>query len=451
MKRCTVCGESKSPDAFASRVQGRAGLRAECRACTAAKQRERDVARFAARDAEREARLAEFESMAPFGGAAERAAVEEFAARGTMLATATALGITLSALRSLFSNLERRAARRGWAPESDLTKPTPAGYHVKGVSTLYGAEGEVKQQWVKTNVDAEDRLAMLADAVREIAEPFRGAADPTKPPKARDEDLLCVIPFGDPHLGLHAWREEAGENFDLKIAEADLISAVDMLLDVAPPSKECLIVTLGDTFHSDSNAGTTTHGTRVDVDTRWSKVLSVGIRAMRRCIDRALEKHEHVTFVPVCGNHDEHTGVVLGLCLAQYYEREPRVTIDTSPAPFHWFRFGKNLLGMTHGDKVKKEQLPGIMACDRKQDWSETEHRVFLSGHIHHETVKEFPGVTVRSYRTLAPRDAWHNAAGYRSGRDLHLEIYHREDGPMGGHVVNIDQVRRRRVRCRAL
>jgi hypothetical protein len=67
--------------------------------------------------------------------------------------------------------------------------------------------------------------------------------------------------------------------------------------------------------------------------------------------------------------------VMLAICLAGYYEREPRVFVDISPTPFHWYRFGKVFLGVTHGHMAKPEKLPGIMATDRPIDWGETLHK----------------------------------------------------------------------------
>jgi hypothetical protein len=359
-----------------------------------------------------------------------------------MAGAAEALGMSARRLRGLLSELERRAASRGWAPASDMTKPQPDGFHVKGVSTFYGADGELRGQWVKTSRDPDQRLQALMDAIQRVAEPFTGLADPVRPAAAHDADLLAVYPMGDPHLGMYAWSRETGNDFDLDIAERNLVTAVDHLVSLAPPAAEALVVNLGDFFHADnaSNQTARSHHT-LDVDTRWSKVLGVGIRTMRRCIDRALEKHARVTVICEIGNHDDHSAVMLALCLANYYEREPRVTIDTSPAKFHWYRFGRCLLGVTHGDTVKAEKLPGIMACDRAAEWGETTHRKFYTGHVHHDSLKEYPGVTVETFRTLAARDAWHHGAGYRSERDMKCDVWHREWGLVNRHIVGIRQI----------
>lgn len=369
--------------------------------------------------------------------------VEALIEHGSLPAAAKALGWTPRQLRLKLGELQRLAARRGWSPTHDMAKTVPDGFHVKGVSTLYGADGTVRGQWVKSNRDAEHRVELVLQAVQDVALPFKGASEPVPAPKTSDADLLCVYPFGDPHFGMYAWADEAGENFDIEIAERDLVTAVDHLVDLAPPAKEALIISLGDMFHADSKRPTTTAGTPVDTDSRWSKVLAVVIRTMRRCIDRALTKHETVNVICASGNHDDLTSLVLAVCLSQYYEREPRVKVETSPAKFYYFRFGSCLLGVHHGDTAKLADLPAIMACDRAKDWGETDERLWYTGHIHHEKVQEYPGVIVEAFRTLAPKDAWHAAQGYRSGRDMRLDVLHKQDGRINRHIVGIQKVRR--------
>ena len=317
----------------------------------------------------------------------------------------------------------------------------PDGHRVRGVSTLVDADGQTKAQWIKTTANDDGRAAMI-EAVKLLGAEMPKAT-PVDSPGADMDDLLCVLPLGDPHCGLLSWEKETGENFDLDIMERNLFAAVDQLVSLAPPAKHALVVSVGDYFHSDGQNNTTTKGTRVDVDGRTAKMIAVGIRTMRRVIDRALTKHEHVTVICARGNHDELLSLVLAIALSQFYEREPRVTIDTSPEMFHWFRFGQNLIGVHHGDKAKPMDMLGVMAVDRAKDWGETKHRRFYCGHIHHEVVKEVPGVTIEYLRTLAAGDAWHRGQGYRAGRSMNMDIFHREHGHVNRHIVGIEQLRR--------
>ena len=372
----------------------------------------------------------------------QREAVEALANHGSVIDAAEVLGITPGRLRAHLSELKTKAARQGWCPESDMTKIVPEGFHVKGVSTYYGPDGEVRGQWVKSNKDEDLKLTLLMDAVQHLAEPFRGKSTRVREPTDTESDLMCIYPMGDPHLGMYAWAEETGEDFDLQIAERDLVSAVDQLVGLAPKTDEALIINLGDFFHADTqDARTRKSGNPLDTDTRWAKVLAVGIRTMRRCIDRALRKHRIVHVICEIGNHDDHSAIMLALCLQQFYENNPRVKVDTSPQRFHWFRFGENLIGVTHGDGTKARELPGIMANDRKRDWGETTFRYWYTGHIHHDTLKEYPGCIVETFRTLASRDAWHHNAGYRSGRDMKCDVLHRKYGRINRHTVGIRQI----------
>jgi hypothetical protein len=82
------------------------------------------------------------------------------------------------------------------------------------------------------------------------------------------------------------------------------------------------------------------------------------------------------------------------------------------------------------------------MAADRPQDWGLTTERHWYCGHIHHKDHdKEHPGVTIETFRTLAPKDAWHAGQGYRSGRDMHCIVHHREFGELERHRCGIAMI----------
>ena len=241
-----------------------------------------------------------------------------------------------------------------------------------------------------------------------------------------------------------AWHEDAGENFDLRIAERNLVAAFAHLTALAPSSREALLIFIGDNSHVDSQGNTTTGGTRQDADGRTVKIARAIVNTMRRSIDLALRKHERVRVIVERGNHDELISAMLALALSLLYESNPRVSVDTSPEMFHWFRFGENLIGTHHGDKAKPMDLLGVMAVDRREDWGQTRHRRFYCGHFHHQITKEVPGVIIDYLPTLAGSDAWHRSMGYRSGRAMYMDVMHRTHGHINRHIVGIDQLRAR-------
>lgn len=374
----------------------------------------------------------DYRELIEYATPAEREAVEAVLELGSQREAAERLGMPYKSLQSRLQRLRRRAALKGHAPEHDFTKTAPEGFHVKGVSTLYGdnEEGErvVKAQWVKTQKDAARRHEEMRLAVEALCEPIRGLADPVPIPVVEREDLLTVYPIGDHHLGMYAWGEETnGDDYDLDIAERLLQTAMSKLVTTAESSARALIINVGDFFHSDNRSNRTeASGHVLDVDSRYARVIREGIKLKRQCIDLALQKHEHVDVQCVAGNHDYHSSMWMAIALEAAYENEPRVTIDTSAAVHRYFRFGKVLLGSCHGEKVKPAELASIMACDRPQDWGSTTCRHWYTGHVHHDSSKMFPGCTWESVRVLPPGDFWHSAK-YRSQRGMHCDTYHRD------------------------
>ncbi len=335
-------------------------------------------------------------------------------------------------------------ARREGMSKEEILAAVPAGHRVKGLSTLLGEDGQVRAQWIKTDQAALDKRAVALEALSAIAHNWKGLAKPVPAPKCDTSRLMTLYPMGDPHIGMFSWEPETGAHFDLKIAERNACDAIDKLVAISPASDKAVLVNIGDFFHSDSRKNQTTAGTPVDVDGRFAKVLGVGVRIMRYHIDRILTRHGECDVKTLGGNHDADTAAMLAICLSQFYENEPRVHVDISPAKFQNYVFGKSLFGFTHQDTCKIDDLGSIMAADWAQEWAACPHRYWFTGHIHHKTVTELRGnVICESLRTLASSDAWHRGKGYRSGRDMQAIVYDIELGEKLRNRVGIMEIER--------
>ena len=349
------------------------------------------------------------------------------------------LGISSRRLQTIIQTMRENDQYVPNSPHSLIQHWRPDRARITGTSTLVGADGETKLQWIKESATAptpEEFAEVVKAAFGEIT-PI--ARIPKNPERKTLPHLLAVYPMGDPHIGMYAWGEESGEDFDLNIAERNLVAATGHLVACCPSAEQALIVNVGDFFHADNTENKTLRsGNVLDVDTRWAKVLRVGIRTMRSCIENALARHKRVHVINEIGNHDDHSSQMLTIALAMFYENNPRVTFDESPARYHYFRFGKNLIGVTHGDTVKPEALGPIMATDRAKDWGETEFRYWYTGHIHTRKVFELPGVITESFRTLAARDAWTAGSGYRAGRDMTAIVLDKDYGEVERHRIDI-------------
>jgi|18_taG_2_1085343.scaffolds.fasta_scaffold03683_7 hypothetical protein len=343
-----------------------------------------------------------------------------------------------SSVRGSLKKLEKRVAALGVVQNYTDEKGVAPGYKIKGTSSLIGADGQKKLEWVKTCEDtqkAEDRLKMMIEALIEQTPIKKGKV---KAPALHNADLMACIPIGDPHLGMYAWAEECGEDFDCEIAEDRTIKAVDRIVDAMPSCGVCRIEELGDMFHSDTEDATTRRsGNHLDVDGRWGRVVKIALRMMTHCVDRCLEKHEKVEVICVKGNHDDQTAYCMAMMLDLYYRAEPRVWVDTHYGDFHFKEFGKVLLGANHG-MIKPDKLHTVMTCDMAEAWGRTLFRYWHVGHIHHHRSIEIGGCIVEAFRTLASKEAYSTAAGHRSGRDLSGIVYHKDFGEIERHKVNI-------------
>ncbi len=357
---------------------------------------------------------------------------------GVPLHTVTRIQIRKARMGGVHALSERKIGShteaRSRALEAQPHPPVPVipeGHHIKGVSTLVG------NQWIKTARDAESREAMLARLLEDMPRrvPARLGTIPARQHE-RDSDLLAVYPMGDPHLGMLSWAPETGKDFDLKIAQELTQRAIDQLVVNDPIAETALLLNLGDFFHSDTQNNTTTHGTTVDVDGRMPKILRAGVDLMVYAIDACLRTHSMVHVDCRNGNHDKVTSIFLALALSCYYRNEPRVSVNVSPNPFYYQRFGQCLIGTTHGDMTKANDLQKIMSVDRRQDWGEIEHAFWYCGHVHHTKRVEDYGCTIETFRTLAPADAWHHGKGYRSSRDMNRIILHADYGEIGRSTI---------------
>jgi len=358
---------------------------------------------------------------------------------GSMRQASRDLGVNYGSVHQAIHSVKNVAALRGYSPEHMNTHAAAPGFKVKGHSTLVNkATGEPILQWIKTTADSEAQEATIREFIAHLAQDVKGLAPLTPPPALTVGDLLCVYPMGDPHFGMYAWWQEAGEDFDLSIAERLTCGAIDRLVASAPASETALLLNLGDMFHADNQQNTSKSGHQLDVDGRWAKVQQVGLRAMIHCIRRLLEKHQRVIVRINKGNHDGHSSYALALMIDAYFHDEPRVEVDLSPSVMWYYQFGRVLLASTHGDTIKGPDMLSIMAADKPEEWGSTDHRYVYVGHVHHQDVKEYRGGVVEYFRTLAARDAWHDGQGYRAGRDMRLVVHHRKFGEVERHRCDV-------------
>ena len=67
------------------------------------------------------------------------------------------------------------------------------------------------------------------------------------------------------------------------------------------------------------------------------------------------------------------------------YEKNDRVIVEPTESKFYFLEFGKNLIGVTHGDRIPANRLGGVMTRLAAEAWGRTQYRRWWVGHIHHK------------------------------------------------------------------
>ena len=352
-------------------------------------------------------------------------AIDAVAAHGNSSAAARALGI----IDATFRGRVREARNRGFEPQCQALMvgekaAAPEGYVLKGTSTYYNKDGEVSGQWVKTSRDAEQMALAQKAALAAMCAELKPICA-IKAPKSASTELATLYTMTDCHVGMLAWDKEAGEDWDLNIAEDCLTNTLLRMIAAAPESGVGILNQLGDFMHFDSlTPMTPTSHHILDADSRYQKVVQVAVRILRRVIDAMLAKHKSVHVEMKEGNHDPTGSVWLRVMFAHLYEKNPRIAINLSPNPYTVYQHGKTLLGFYHGHLAKLAGLPILYAAQFPKEWGVTEYRYIHTGHKHHVEEKESPGVKVIQHPTLSAPDAYAARGGWLSKRQATSMTY---------------------------
>lgn len=349
---------------------------------------------------------------------------------------AAVLGCDHKLIAQAYNRVRHKASMQGYAPAHDMQRTVPDAYVVKGVSTYYNKDGVAAGQWVKSNLRHEAVVNALREAIDALKEDIPSVS-PITAPEAVESNLCNLYTFTDYHLGMYAWHQEGGADWDLDIAEHVLVNSIQRMIAQSPKAHTAVINIQGDFLHTDGKIPVTpAHGHVLDADSRFPKIRRAAIRLIRQMVNLALEEHQHVHLVIAEGNHDEEGSGWLADCFSVHYENESRVDVNDCALPFYIFEWGEVMLGIHHGHKVKNEQLPLLFAAQFAEVWGRTKRREIHCGHRHHRDEKEYNGVTVVQHPTLAARDAYAARGGWIADRAAWAITYHKQFGAVGRVMV---------------
>jgi hypothetical protein len=294
--------------------------------------------------------------------------------------------------------------------------------------------------WAKTKSQDGTSYSTLLKPVQEdtesLIERLQGVfADiPTAPdvaaPQHTLDDLLTIYPLADVHMGMQAWGQETGEDYDTNIAVDRVTSWVGQAVASSPSSETAIILDVGDLHHGDDQTNMTPRSKHIlDVDTRHFKTLDMSIYALATSVDLARAKHARVIVRILPGNHNPTSYMAVMFALAERYRNDDCVEVQKVPGEFFTHEFGKCLIAAHHGDKAKAERMVMFLADEYAEAWGRTRHRYLWTGHLHHHKSADIGGVTWEQLRAVTARDAYAASHSYVARSQLQAITYHRDLG----------------------
>jgi hypothetical protein len=233
-----------------------------------------------------------------------------------------------------------------------------------------------------------------------------------KKPNA-EADSFYILSIVDPHFGKLAESQSTGyEDYKIEIAKDYYRKTVDDLLNGADLNrvKKIGLIVASDAIHIENERMETSSGTRIDGDSRWHKIFDDTCSLMVETVERLAAQFE-VEVIVIPGNHSRLTEYAMGAYIKSYFRKHENVSVDNRPLPRKYFSYGKTLVGICHGDGVRKlEDLGAVLFRENLETLSNHKHFYYLSGHRHRfGSVIDDRGVRIFVSGAICPPDKWHS------------------------------------------
>lgn len=340
-----------------------------------------------------------------------------------------------------------KLSRVGHGHGRDYSDMVPDGYKVKGVSTLIGKDGEFKQAWLKTDQDKERQMELMRMAVEALCEDVKPVApvpfSKSDLQRIHSQHLLNLYTVSDYHLGMLAWGEESGDDWDMSIARDLFYKWFGAAFEISPSARVGVINLLGDFAHFDGlEAVTNASGHVLDADTRYQKLVRYMIQMVKSVVSMALQKHEEVRLLIVQGNHDESGMIWLAEMFNSLYVDEPRVIVDTDPDVYKMIEHGKTSLFFHHGHKARFDAIEAVMISKYRETFGRTQYSYAHVGHLHHQKLVESRNMVIEQHRTLAAKDAYASRGGWLSKRSANVITYSDQYGEVSRLTISPEMLK---------
>jgi hypothetical protein len=275
----------------------------------------------------------------------------------------------------------------------------------------YGDNFQAKAEFVRKK---ENSLKQILEEFRDDALNYAPNVDKIPHPEVVNGKLL-VINLADAHIGKLCNKEQAGHNYDLKIAKEVYLRTLNDLIGKAKKQGgiETIWYIVGNDYLTiDTPQNTTTRGTPQDVDTRFSKIFREGRKLLIDTVE-ILKQVAPVHIIVVPGNHDRSSMFHLGDALECWYHNDENVTVDNDDKLRKYYSYGFNAFSITHGDGIKPEKLIQVPLYEYGPEWGAAKRRYVFCGHFHHYKVHNMQGTEIWTFPSVSGSDDFHQLNGY--------------------------------------
>lgn len=243
----------------------------------------------------------------------------------------------------------------------------------------------------------------------------------------KDAHLLVIDPT-DVHIGKLCSAFEVGETYNNQIAVQRVLQGVKGILQKAKGYEiDKIVLIIGnDILHIDSPKRQTTSGTPQDTDGMWHTNFLIAKQLYVDVIEILMQiAPVQVIYNP--SNHDYTHGFFLAQVIETHFRNCENVNFDVSISHRKYFTYFNNLIGSTHGDGAKTQDLPLLMAHESK-DWVNCKHKYIYTHHLHHKVSKDYMGVCIETLRSPSGTDSWHHRNGYQHAPKAIEGFLHHKD-----------------------
>lgn len=317
---------------------------------------------------------------------------------------------------------------------------------IESLSNLLQTENidpkELHSYWLKTkkfsvyvskkkNFDPEQFMKSLLEHMEQHIPNYY----PIDRPKVTDPHLLIFDP-ADIHIGKIAYAIETGDEYNCDIAVKRVLDGMHGLLRKSSgyPLDKIVLVVGNDALHFDTPKGTTTSGTVMDTEGLWHTIGVIAQQMYIEVID-TLRGYAPVDVIFNPSNHDFTSGWWLAQTLKAWYRNAKDVTVDADIKHRKYYRYGNSLMGLSHGDGAKLENLHALMSVESGQDWVDCKYKYWYLHHLHHKRQYRYQngmdhiGLTIEYLRSPSAADRWHHTNGFVGMKAVEAFIHHPTEG----------------------